>query len=364
MFQPPLPEFLESMPEDEVHHLIEHAKTALGERCVILGHHYQRDEVIRHADLTGDSLKLARLAKEQASKAEHIVFCGVHFMAETADIVTPDWQGVSLPDLGAGCDMADMAEASDVALAWREAEAAGVGAIVPVTYVNSSAALKGFVGEKGGTICTSGNAEKIIRWALERGEHVFFFPDQHLGRNIAKRLGLDPERDMLLWDPAKPLGGHSASVIASTKIWLWKGHCPVHALFSVHQIKKIRQQSPETRIIVHPECAMEVVDLADGIGSTEQIIDAVKAAGPGSSLAIWTEKHLVERLASQFPDRRIVSLNPFTCLCATMNRISAKHLAWVMTDLAEGKPLRNPIKVPPHIAAPARLAIERMFELS
>jgi quinolinate synthase len=285
-------------------------------------------------------------------------------MAETADIVTDSSQLVSLPDLGAGCDMADMAETYDVSRAWKEAQALNPKKIIPVTYVNSKASLKAFVGQNEGTVCTSGNAAKIVSWALEHGSHVFFFPDQHLGRNISKKLGLDPAVDMTLWDPALPLGGNTPEKLLSSKVWLWKGHCPVHALFTVHQIKKLRVESPETRIIVHPECSMEVVDLSDEIGSTEQIITAVNNAPKGAKLAIGTEKHLVERLAQEHPDKTITSLNPYTCLCGTMNRISARHLAWVLDDLVKGLPLRNIIQVPEHIAAPARLSLDRMFELS
>jgi quinolinate synthase len=234
----------------------------------------------------------------------------------------------------------------------------------PVTYINSKASLKAFVGDHGGTICTSGNARQVIDWALSQSEHLFFFPDQHLGRNICKAMGFDPEKDMLLWNPQKPLGGHSPEKIRSTRIWLWQGHCPVHALFSVHQIKKLRSEKPHAKVIVHPECAMEVVDLADLSGSTEQIIKAIEASPAGSSWAVGTEKHLVERLAAQHPDKEIVSLNPFTCLCGTMNRISSRHLAWVLDDLVQGKPLRNRITVDQATAAASMRALDRMFQLN
>lgn len=363
LFQEPIPTWLAEMSDDQVHHLVEQLKEKLRKQILILGHHYQRDEVIVHADYTGDSLKLARIGA-QFSDRRFIIFCGVHFMAETAVILGSADQQVSLPDLNAGCDMADMAETRDVKEAWQDAEDAGCRRIVPVTYVNSKAALKAFVGEKGGTVCTSSNAAKIVTWALERGEHVFFFPDQHLGRNICKSLGLDPEKDMLLWDPKKPLGGHTPDVINSKKVWLWQGHCPVHALFTVQQIRKLRAESPDTKIIVHPECSMEIVDLADGYGSTEQIITKIAESPAGSKWAVGTEKHLVERLASQHPDKKITSLNPFTCLCATMNRISLRHLAWVLSDLDKGLPLRNRIEVAGPIIEASKKALDTMMTLS
>ncbi|MEY4631856.1 MAG: hypothetical protein RIQ81_1976, partial [Pseudomonadota bacterium] len=308
------------------------------------------------------SLKLARIARD-LTDVPYVIFCGVHFMAETADILTGKHQQVSLPDLQAGCDMADMAETWDVQAAWDEAVAADAGKIVPVTYINSKASLKAFVGKNGGTICTSGNARQVIQWALERGEHLFFFPDQHLGRNICKTMGLNPETDMLLWDPKRPLGGHTPEKIRSTRVWLWQGHCPVHALFTLHQIKKLRAEKPATRIIVHPECAMEVVDASDLSGSTEQIIRAIEESPAGTSWAVGTEKHLVERLAANHPDKEVLSLNPFTCLCGTMNRISARHLAWVLEDLVAGRELRNQITVEEEAAEFSRLALDRMFNL-
>lgn len=359
--QQPLPAHISSMTDDEAHAFVRRLKSELSSDTVILGHHYQRDEVIEHADYTGDSLKLARIARD--SKAKNIVFCGVHFMAETADILTNGERFVSLPDLGAGCDMADMAEARDVSDSWLEATKAGATNIVPVTYINSSAALKAFVGKNGGIICTSSNAKAVITWALEKGKHVFFFPDQHLGRNIAKGLGFDTVKDMLLWDPKKPLGGHKPETILSKKIWLWKGHCPVHALFTVHQVKKIRETSPETKILVHPECAMEIVDISDLSGSTDYIIKTVEASEPGSKWAIGTEKHLVERLAAQHPDKTITSLNPFTCLCGTMNRISLRNLAWVLDGLTRGQQY-NQIRVSGDIATDSMAALNRMFAIS
>ncbi|MCX6124919.1 MAG: quinolinate synthase NadA [Proteobacteria bacterium] len=357
-----LPDRITGLTEAEAHGIISRAKQRLGQQVVILGHHYQRDDVIKHADFMGDSLKLARIAQEHKS-ARYIIFCGVHFMAESADILTDGKCEVCLPDLGAGCEMADMADVRDVELAWDDALSNGATEIVPVTYINSSAALKAFVGKNGGLICTSSNAKAAVLWALEHGKHVFFFPDQHLGRNICKALGFSTSTEMLLWDPKKYLGGHSPSQLSETKIWLWEGHCPVHALFTVHQIKKIRESSPQTRIIVHPECAMDIVDHSDLSGSTDFIIKTVSASPAGSSWAIGTEKNLVERLAKTYPDKTISSLNPFSCLCGTMNRISLQSLAWVMDQIASDQSMPNRIQVSPAIASDARLALDRMMQL-
>lgn len=359
-----VPKSIAALSDEEAHAVVRAAKKKLGDKVLILGHHYQRDEVIDHADFTGDSLRLARLAKEHADTAKYIIFCGVHFMAESADMLTDGKCEVCLPDMGAGCDMADMAETTDVDLAWADAEEAGANGIIPVTYINSSASLKAFVGRHGGVICTSSNAKNVVTWALEHGKHLFFFPDQHLGRNICKELGLDTTKDMLLWDPKKHLGGHSKDEIHSKRVWLWQGHCPVHALFGVHQIKKIRETEPETKIIVHPECAMEVVDLSDMAGSTDFIIKTIAAAPAGSSWSVGTEKHLVERIARQYPDKKITSLNPFTCLCGTMNRISLHHLAWVMGEIVNGKEMPNRIQVDPETRRDSMLALGRMLELS
>lgn len=359
-----VPKYIAGLSDDEAHALVRSVKSSLGEKVLILGHHYQRDEVIDHADFTGDSLRLARLAKEHADTAKYIIFCGVHFMAESADMLTGGKCQVCLPDMGAGCDMADMAETHDVELAWADALDSGATDVVPVTYINSSASLKAFVGRNGGVICTSSNAKQIVTWALEHGKHLFFFPDQHLGRNICKQLGFDPKADMLLWDPKKHLGGNSKEEILQKKVWLWAGHCPVHALFAVHQIKKVRESEPNTKIIVHPECAMEIVDLADMNGSTDFIIKTIAAAPSGSSWAVGTEKHLVERLAKQYPDKKIFSLNPFTCLCGTMNRISLHHLAWVMDSISKGKDMPNRIQVDPDTSRDAMKALDRMLELS
>jgi quinolinate synthase len=361
MRQATLPDWVTKLSEQELRASILQNKAALGKHCVILGHHYQRPDVIEFADITGDSLKLAQYARS-VHDAKNIVFCGVHFMAETADILIAEHQRVYLPDLEAGCDMADMADLADVETAWDDAE--GIEHIVPVTYINSSAALKAFVGKHGGIICTSSNAKATITWALERGKHVFFFPDQHLGRNVSKALGLDPQSDMLLWDPKEFRGGHSLDELKDKRIWLWKGHCPVHALFALHHINKLRTTRPEVRIIVHPECAMEVVDHADLVGSTEFIVQQIAASPPGSSWAVGTEKHLVERLTSTYKDKDVFSLNPFTCLCGTMNRISLRHLAWMMHELAHKGESHNRIQVHPKIKADAMLALQRMFEVS
>lgn len=363
MFQEELPQYLAEMSDTEVDKLVVRLHNELASQCVILGHHYQKDEVIKHADYTGDSLKLAKAAAS-LKDTPYIVFCGVHFMAETADILTSDKQYVSLPDLNAGCDMADMAKAADVKTAWKDAESIGVKNIIPVTYVNSSAAVKALVGEHDGIVCTSGNAEKIVTWALSQTEHIFFFPDQHLGRNTAKRLGLDPVKDMLVWDPTKRLGGNSEEKIKSARIWLWKGHCPVHEEFTVEQVKSIRKSDPKMKIIVHPECFMEVCDLSDAIGSTEKIIETIDRSPKGSSWAIGTEKNLVDRLIKKYPDKKLICLNRYSCVCSTMNRISAKHLAWVLDDLKNDKGLRNIIKVDPTEAVLARRALVRMMELS
>jgi quinolinate synthase len=362
MQQTTLPKEITDLSIDEAHHLVRNAKASLGDSTIVLGHHYQRDEVIDHADATGDSLKLARIARD--CKAENIIFCGVHFMAETADILTGGSRFVCLPDLGAGCDMADMAEVRDVEDAWSQAKSAGAENIIPVTYINSSAAIKSFVGRNGGVICTSSNAREVLTWALERGQHVFFFPDQHLGRNIAKALGLSPSADMLLWDPLKPLGGQRPETVLSRRIWLWKGHCPVHALFTVQQVEKLRASDPSTRILVHPECAMEIVDIADLSGSTDFIINTVAGAAAGSRWAIGTEKHLVERLAKSHPEQSITSLNPYTCLCSTMNRISLHSLAWVLSRLAFHGERVNQISVSENEAAHSLTALDRMLKLS
>jgi quinolinate synthase len=359
-----LPPLFAQMAPTDAHDFIRGVKAKMKQDLLILGHHYQRHEVIEHADATGDSLKLAKIAA--TSHQKHIVFCGVHFMAESADILTDGKRDVCLPDLGAGCDMADMAELRDVKVAWQEAVQAGAKKIIPVTYINSSAALKAFVGEHGGIICTSSNAKKVLEWAIQKegADHVFFFPDQHLGRNIAKGMGYKVDGDMILWDPKEPWGGHDSKDLKNAKIWLWKGHCPVHALFTVHQIKKIRAESPETKILVHPECSMEIVDLSDLNGSTDFIIKTIEAAPSGSRWAVGTEKNLVDRLAMRFPEKHITSLNPYSCLCGTMNRISLQHLAWSLDGLVNHGKLPNIIRVPEAMSHSAKLALDRMMAVS
>jgi quinolinate synthase len=338
------------------------AKAALGSRVMILGHHYQRDEVIEFADITGDSFKLAQAAAENRD-AELIVFCGVHFMAESADILTSDQQKVILPDLAAGCSMADMATHSQVMQAWQVFQELGLASkTIPVTYMNSSAAIKSFTGENGGTICTSSNAERAMRWALEQGERIFFLPDQHLGRNTAVlKLGFSLD-DCVIWNPWKPRGGLSDQEIRDAKVVLWRGHCSVHGRFSAKNVSDMRSQHPGIRILVHPECQHEVVAAADVIGSTEMIIKTIKNAEPGSKWAIGTELNLVKRLALDNPDKEIHFLDKTICYCSTMNRIDLPHLVWALETLASGR-IINQIKVDPVTAHHSRVALERMLAL-
>ena len=338
------------------------ARRALGQRAMVLGHHYQRDEVIQFADITGDSFKLAQAAAEQ-SAAELIIFCGVHFMAESADILTNSEQKVVLPDLAAGCSMADMATANQVATAWQSFQRLGLAnKTIPVTYMNSSAAIKSFTGENGGTICTSSNAERAMRWALEKGERIFFLPDQHLGRNTAVlKLGLSLE-DCVLWNPWQPNGGLTDEEIGSAKVVLWRGHCSVHGRFSLQNVLDLRERFPGVNVLVHPECKHEVVTAADHVGSTEMIIKTVAAAPPGSVWAVGTELNLVKRLAATNPDKQVIFLDKTICYCSTMNRIDLPHLVWAMESLAGGK-LINQIKVEEKTAHFARVALERMLAL-
>jgi quinolinate synthase len=335
------------------------AKEMLGSRVVILGHHYQRDEVVRFADFRGDSLKLSQQAA--GTEAEYIVFCGVHFMAESADVLRRPHQVVVLPDLGAGCSMADMAEIGQVETCWEELRAAGIDRVVPITYMNSTAAIKAFTGRQGGAVCTSSNANAVMRWAFERGERILFLPDEHLGRNTAVELGIGLDRTVV-WDPAKELGGNDEQALASARVILWKGYCSVHQRFQPEHVDRVREAYPGIRVIVHPECRMDVVQKADMAGSTEKIIAAVRAAGPGSSWAIGTEIHLVNRLAREFPEQQIVSLDPHVCVCTTMFRISPQHLAWALENLAEDRVV-NRIEVDGETRQWARVALERMLEL-
>lgn len=356
----PLPDSITSLSAEEMQTRIAAAKATLGRDVVLLGHHYQADDVIRHADATGDSFKLAQHAQRQTD-AKYVVFCGVHFMAESADILTPDSVQVVLPDMGAGCSMADMADVVDVEEAWDTLHAMGVRDVVPITYMNSTAAIKDFCGRNGGIVCTSSNAEKVLRWAFERGERVMFFPDQHLGRNTGYAMGIDLEQ-MPLWDPHAVDGGATAEQYLGSKIILWKGHCSVHQKFDVTNIWKLREADPDIKILVHPECNFEVVQNADLVGSTEYIIQQVEAAPAGSKWAIGTEFHLVNRLADQHPDQQIVSLSGIQCACATMYRIDPPHLLWALENLVEGKVV-NPIRVPEDITEGATVALERMLAL-
>ena len=338
------------------------AKATLGERLMILGHHYQRDDVMRWADARGDSFGLSRLAADNHT-ADYIVFCGVHFMAESADILTADHQVVVLPDLNAGCSMADMADLDSVETAWEDlAAVTDVERVVPITYMNSSAALKAFVGDHGGSVCTSSNARAVLRWALARGDKTLFFPDQHLGRNTAFQLGYDAS-DMRVWDPRQDLGGLEEADVKEATFLLWRGHCSVHQRFTVEQVEAFRAAHPDGEVVVHPECAHEVVELADQVGSTDYIIKAVAAAPAGSVLGIGTEVHLVRRLAADHPDRTVVSLDPIVCPCSTMFRIDAPHLAWCLENLVEGRVV-NQITVDADTAASARLALERMLAIT
>jgi quinolinate synthase len=353
------------LPASSDPHLVERAKkarAALGKSAMILGHHYQRDEVIDFADITGDSFKLAQAAADNQS-AENIIFCGVHFMAESADILTSEKQRVILPDLAAGCSMADMAAANQVNQAWKVFEKLGIaGKTIPVTYMNSSAAIKSFTGENGGTICTSSNAERAMKWAFERGEKVFFLPDQHLGRNTAVlKLGLELS-DCVIWNPWKVNGGLSDAELTSAKVILWRGHCSVHGRFSVENIEQVRQKIADVKVIVHPECQYEVVSKADVVGSTEMIIKTVTQSPAGSSWAVGTELNLVKRLAANNLDKNVVFLDKDVCYCSTMNRIDLPHLLWAMESLVKGRVV-NQIKVEPKTANFARIALDRMLGL-
>jgi quinolinate synthase len=344
------------------------AKHALGERVVLLGHFYQRDEVVQYADFIGDSFQLAQAAKTRPN-AEAIVFCGVHFMAETADMLSRPDQAVILPNLAAGCSMADMADLDTVMDCWEQLEelfgtkpdAQGRQPVIPVTYMNSSAALKAFCGERGGVVCTSSNAATVLRWAFERGQRVLFFPDQHLGRNTAKAMGI-PLEQMPVWNPNQELRGNDRATLEQAKVLLWHGFCSVHKRFTVEQIRMARERHPGVRVIVHPECPMEVVDAADASGSTDFIVKAIAAAPAGSTFAIGTEINLVQRLAAQHPEHTIFCLDSIICPCSTMYRIHPSYIAWVLEALERGEVL-NRITVPESVAAPARVALERMLAL-
>lgn len=361
MLQVPLPEAYIGLNDDLVRQRIVAAKAKLGDSTVILGHHYQRDEIIEHADFRGDSFKLCVQAN-QRPEAKNIIFCGVHFMAESADILTD--KTVILPNLAAGCSMADMANIFQVRNCWKALQATIPGAkVVPVTYINSAASLKGFVGENDGTVCTSTNAPVAVKWALDQGDKVLFFPDQHLGRNTGVKLGFDPEADMVVWDPFKPLGGNTADDLQRAKFILWKGHCSVHKRFTVEQIDKARRDFPGINVLVHPECTLEVVRSSDYSGSTEYIINTVEAAEPGTKWAIGTEINLVNRLAKEQPDKTVFCLDPQICPCSTMYRIHPSFLLWALENLVEGRVV-NEIIVPEPTKSLSRIALYRMLSLA
>jgi quinolinate synthase len=338
------------------------ARQALGSRVFILGHHYQRNEVIQFADVTGDSFRLAQQAAANP-QAEFIVFCGVHFMAESADILTAANQQVILPDLAAGCSMADMADIAQVEACWDALGRAGIaGSTVPITYMNSTAAIKAFTGRNGGAICTSSNAQQSLQWALSQGQKVLFLPDQHLGRNTAVRdLGMSLS-DCVVYDPRKPLGGLTEAELQHATMILWKGHCSVHGRFTPGNVDDVRRRVPGVQVIVHPECQYEVVQKADVVGSTERIIAAISQAPAGSSWAVGTELNLVRRLAQEHPDQTIVYLDDTVCFCSTMNRIDLPHLVWSLESLAAGT-IVNRIEVDPQTARWARVALDRMLSL-
>ena len=338
------------------------ARAALGDRAMILGHHYQRDEVIQFADITGDSFKLAQAAAANTT-AEFIFFCGVHFMAESADILTSKNQKVILPDLAAGCSMADMASASQVNECWDVLTELGVATkTIPVTYMNSTAAIKSFTGKNGGTVCTSSNAKRAMSWGFEQGEKILFLPDQHLGRNTAVlSLGLSLN-DCVLWNPWKPRGGLTDDQIRNSKVILWRGHCSVHGRFTIKNVTEVRERLPGVKVLVHPECQNDVVSAADVVGSTEAIIKTVEQSTAGSKWAIGTELNLVQRLANAHPDKTVLFLDKTVCYCSTMNRIDLPHLVWAMETLVNGR-LVNQISVDSETALNARVALERMLAL-
>ncbi len=356
-----LPEKYLGLTDAEMDVRIAAARAALGRRVVILGHHYQRDEVIKFADYTGDSFRLARQIASRPD-AEFIVFCGVHFMAESADVLCAPHQQVILPDLAAGCSMADMADPDQLQMCWEELTQMGIGGVVPVTYINCAASIKAFVGERGGTVCTSSNARATLQWAFDRGEKVLFLPDQHLGRNTAYKMGV-PLDEMVVWDPDHIFGGLDPEQVKRARMILWKGHCSVHVRFSAAQIAAIRKQHPGIRVIVHPEVPWDVVQAADDSGSTEYIIKAIKESPEGSVWAVGTEVHLVNRLANEVaPERTVLSLDQFGCLCSTMFRVSPNHLLWILEGLLEGR-VHNRVVVPDEQKHWTKVALDRMLSI-
>jgi quinolinate synthase len=358
----PLPEAFLRLPDDEMQVRIAAAKAALGDRLVVLGHHYQRDEVIRFADYTGDSLKLAQYAATRR-EADFVVFCGVHFMAESANVLGAPHQQVLLPDLAAGCSMADMAAIDQLEMCWQEMRQMGVTDVTPVTYINSTAAIKAFCGEHDGVVCTSSNAPAVMAWAWDRTEKLLMLPDQHLGRNTAFRMGV-PLDEMVIWDPDQPFGGLSREALQRAKLILWKGHCSVHTRFTVRQIEQFRKTHPGGKVIVHPECTFDVVQAADLCGSTDFIIRTTSASPEGSAWAVGTEVHLVNRLARTLaPARTVVTLDSLGCLCSTMFRISPNHLLWTLEGLVDGE-VHNSIVVPQPTKSWAKVALDRMLSMA
>jgi quinolinate synthase len=352
------------LPDHSMDERIREAKQILGKECVILGHHYQRDEVVRFADYRGDSYRLSQMAAQ--ADGRYIVFCGVHFMAESADILASDSQSVILPDLNAGCSMADMAEIGQVEDAWEQFVNLGLtddegNGITPITYMNSTAAIKAFCGERGGLVCTSSNCKGAFDWAFWRNGKLFFLPDQHLGRNTGYALGI-PLDEMVVWDPYQLQGGLTPERLRKAKVILWKGHCSVHQRFLPEHVDRIRATYPGMRVIVHPECRWEVCQKADGIGSTDYLIRRVKEAPEGSAFAVGTEIHLVNRLAKEYPNKHVITLDDSGCLCTTMFRISPQHLCWALENLVEGRVV-NPIKVKDSVKKWARVALDRMLEI-
>ncbi len=348
------------VPDNALDDRIDAAKARLGRDVVILGHHYQRDEVVKFADFRGDSLKLSFQASQ--AEARYIVFCGVHFMAESADILRREHQVVVLPDLNAGCSMADMADIGQVEACWSELSTLlDSRKIIPVTYMNSTAAIKSFTGEQGGSVCTSSNAAGVMKWAFEKGEKVLFLPDEHLGRNTGYRMGI-PLEQMIVWDPYEEFGGNTPEAIHNARIILWKGYCSVHQRFTPQQVERVRREHPGTRVIVHPECRFEVAEAADQIGSTEGIIKAIQASPAGTEWAVGTEIHLVNRLGKELKDHKVISLDPSVCVCTTMFRITPQHLLWALENLGEGNVV-NRISVDERTRHHARLALDRMLSL-
>jgi quinolinate synthase len=352
------------LPDHTMDARIAAARRELGKECVVLGHHYQRDEVVRFADYRGDSYRLSQVAAQ--AEGRYIVFCGVHFMAESADVLARSGQSVILPDLNAGCSMADMAEISQVEAAWDQfvdwgfADDDGNG-ITPITYMNSTAAIKAFCGERGGLVCTSSNAKGAFDWGFGKNERLFFLPDQHLGRNtgFARGIALD---EMVVWDPYQLQGGLTAERVRKAKVILWKGHCSVHQRFLPEHVERVRGTYPGIQVVVHPECRWEVCQKADSIGSTDHIIKFVQQAPSGSSIAIGTEIHLVNRLAKEYPDKHVITLDDSGCLCTTMYRISPQHLCWALENLVDGN-IVNQIKVKDNVKRWARVALDRMLEI-